>query len=216
MKAIQRNIPIFGTARNSFLNVIKQYSDQKVAYDGVISLYGQVHYRLILPSDSLGTVPIRHQISFKELLGEFNIVKDTPEAIGLEFDIPIRKGFRANLTAELWSWDNSERLASFETKEVFYNSPTDKSDHPILYKEGEDEYVFTTIVLNQDKPSDLYQKSSFLQNKIKRWIDNRSVVSNRLFLLRVKQFVWPANGDPATMMEKFECREDNIVLDVLS
>lgn len=215
MDPIKKNIAIFGDERYAFLEVLKQYSDAKVAYDGAISAYGRVDYGTRIYEGKGGTVPVRHQFSYSELMETPSFFSTIPEALGFEFEIPLRRGFKANYLVELFPWDYQERLASVTMRNVFYNSPDDQSEHDILFTPGQDEYVFVTVVLNKEHESDFGHPDTFLQHKLLKYLEDRTPVTNRLFLLRVKQVVWAAESELIDIIKNFEVRDDSVILEIL-
>lgn len=216
MSPILRNIPIFGPDRYSYMDVVKHYNDMKVGYDSSIARYGRAGYIVRLPENRGGNVPIRHQLRVEDIAEEFSLSEATNTAIGFEFEIPLKKGFKTNVLVELWPWDYTKRLAHFEAKNVFYNDADDQSGHNFFVDPEKDEYVYFTVLLNKETDSDLDTEDTFLQNKILSQIEDRSEVVNRLFLLRVKQIVWEAQYDLEDIRTNFECRHDSIVIEVLS
>lgn len=215
MNPIQRNIPIFGPDRYSFMDVVKHYNDMKVGYDGAILRYGRAGYKVFLPENRGGTVPIRHQVGMVEITDEFAMNAMENTAIGFEFELPLKKGFKTNVFAELLPWDYSrQRLAHTELKNVYYNAVDDHSDHNFFVDEEKPEYVYYSLVLNKETDSDLTTENTFLQNKILNQIEDRSEVINRLFLLRVKQIVWNAEHALEDIRSNFEVRHDSIILEV--
>lgn len=214
MDPIKRDIPIFGPERYAFLEVLRQYSEAKVAYDGAISTYGRVIYGTRLLEGLGGNVPVRHNFSFSEMMQTFSL-DGTPEALGFEFEVPLRRGYKANMHAELWNWDYSERLASLKVNDVYYNDPLDKSAHNLFVDPEADQYVYLSIVLNQEAPTDFDQPDTFLQAKILRHISDRSPVTNRLFILRVKQVVWSSESELEDILKNFEVRDDSVILEIL-
>ena len=215
MSPIQRNIPIFGSDRYSFMDVVKHYNDMKVGYDGAILRYGRAGYKVFLPENKGGNVPIRHQLRVDEIADEFGIggIEDT--AIGFEFELPLKKGFKTNVFVELLPWDYSrKRLAHTELKNVYYNAQDDHSDHNFFVDEEKEDYVYFSIVLNKETDSDLTTVDTFLQNKILEQIEDRSEVINRLFILRVKQIVWESRHELEDIRSNFEVRHDSIIIEV--
>ncbi len=215
MDPILRNIPIFGPDRYSFMDVVKLYNDMKVGYDGAILQYGKVGYKVFLPENDRGNVPIRHQLRVEEISDEFGLGEAENTAIGFEFELPLRKGFKTNIFVELLPWDYSrQRLAHTELKNVYYNSQDDHSDHNFFVDEEKEDYVYFSVVINKETDGDLTASDTFLQNKILDQIKDRSKVTNRLFILRVKQIVWDAQHQLEDIVSKFDCRHDSIIIEV--
>lgn len=214
MNPIKRNIPVFGPERRSFLEVIKQYSDTKAAYDGAIYAYGNMNYGTRLLDNLGGTLPVRHNISYNDLMQTFDL-DGNAEALGMEFEFPLRKGYKVNLLAELWNWDYTERLASTAVDNVYYKGPDDQSAHDLFVNPDEDEYVYLSLVLNHEQETDFDQTETFLQNKILRYIQDRSPVTNRLFVIRVKQIVWSAESELGDILKNFDVRDDSVILEIL-
>jgi hypothetical protein len=223
-KLIKRNIPIFGLEKYSFLELLRQYSNMKAAYDGAIYQYGQGTYRSRDLNGAIGTVPVRNQLGLSEIRDLFDILENTDEALGFEFEIPLRKNFEADIFVELWPWDYSERLASTTLTNVSYREMPDNTKvrseaHKDLFiiDPERDEYVFVTVVLNKEKDSDFDKKETYLQSKIKRIFrdPNRDLLARRLFLLRVQLMV--RNPKKTTDIEKlasFECRDDSVIIEL--
>lgn len=220
------NFPIFGDDRNSFLNVVNHYNQIKVGYDSPLLSYGRegVSYTVKLPETNGGTVPVRDQVSMKEILLVFQQDSDKEEVpLGFEFHVPVLKGFQIKVDASLSSWDGSEVLArsSTETSQepsgrFYYDSPEFKSPE-IIVGDGitASEYGFLPIVLNRATEGDLLDKRTFLQAKIRRWREKGTPLTNRLFVLRVQQLVWPSDKPLENVRSVFECRDDSVILEIL-
>lgn len=216
----KRNIPIFGPERSAFLEVLRQYSGTKVAYDGAIYNYQQSNYDMRLLDGYGGTVPVRVHFSLSRVLMEFNILEGTDEAIGFEFDIPIRRGYEVDMLIELWPWDYSKRLASVEVKNAYFNSQEDYSKQYNLFFDQDpmkNEYVYLTVVLNKEMESDFNNKETYLQSKILNYFEdqNRDFITRRLFNLRVKQIVRNLKSQTEEQhLETFDCRDDSVVIEI--
>ncbi|MBX2877955.1 MAG: hypothetical protein KTR30_37905 [Saprospiraceae bacterium] len=215
MSPILRNIPIFGPDRYSFMDVVKHYNDMKVGYDGAILRYGRVGYKIFLPENDGGNVPIRHQLRVEEISDEFGLGEVENTAIGFEFELPLKKGFKTNVFVELLPWDLSKRrLAHVELRNVYFKSIDDHSDHNFFIEPENDDYAYFSVVLNKETDADLTTPNTFLQNKILDQVKDRSEVINRLFILRVKQIVWDAQYELEDIVSKFEVRHDSIIIEV--
>lgn len=216
MKPILRNIPIFGSDRYSYMDVVQLYNNMKVGYDGSILRYGRGGYKVRLPENDGGTVPIRHEIHVDDIAERFGLedLEHENTAIGFEFEIPLKKEYKTNVVVELWPWDYKERLAYFEAENVFYNSPNDRSEHNFFVDSDEDDYVYFTVLLNKNEEGDLEDPNKFLQKKILDRAEDRQPVTNRLFVLRVKQIVWESKYELDDILSKFECRHDSIIIEV--
>lgn len=215
MNPILRNIPIFGQERYSFMDVVKLYNDMKVGYDGAILRYGRAGYKVFIPEDDRGNVPIRHQLFTEEISAEFGLGDSENTAIGFEFELPLRKGFKTNVFVELLPWDyEKERLAHTQLTDVYYNDQNDHSDHTFFFDEEKPEYVYFNVIINKESPNDLTNPDGFLQNKILAETADRSKVINRLLILRVKQIVWKSEYELENIYKNFEVRHDSIIIEV--
>jgi len=214
------SIPIFGQDRYAFFYALKYYNDTKVGYDGAIAAYAiPAAYSVRLPDGP--TVPVRDQRSLRVLMtGLQGMENNKEEALGLTFEVPLRKGYRANIDVTLSTWDGAQTLASHHVKNCYFNGPADKSPE-LMNAKPEDEYGFVRIALTHQEPDDLKRSDTFLQAKIEACRSeapndpNVPPVTKQLFLLRVTQFVWPANQITETVKTgDFECRDDSIILEI--
>lgn len=220
MKPALANIPIFGQDRYAFLYALKYYNDTKVGYDGAIVAYSiQAAYTINLPDGP--TVPVRDQHSLRVLMqGLQGLENSQEEALGFTFEVPLRKGHEANIDVTLTSWDGTETLASQKINNCRFNGPNDHSPE-VMAPKPEDEYGFVRITLNKHEAGDLADPNRFLQKKIERWWnkpandDQTPAITNCLFILRVKQIVWPSHLKiEAIKTNNFECRDDSIILEI--
>lgn len=203
-------VPLFGDGRYGFIEMVKYYSDMKVGYDGVITRIGKLGYEIDATRGP--TVGVRHPSNFKSVMANFQNIPNTEEYLDFQFSVPVRKGYQVKIDATLSSWDGSEPLANSTTIGHF-DGITNMSDNLIDAKEG-DEYGYVQVGLSKLNGIDPINKEDFLQEKIDRWLKQGLPVTNRLFLLRVSQLVWPVGKEIDNIRTDFGCRDDSVIVEM--
>jgi len=235
MKTIPTPFFPFGQDERGFIDAIKHYSDIKAGYDATISSYGAfytIRQLAVVDDDdgkavNIGTVPVRNDIPYGKILDELSGIPGIKEAIYFRFFIPLKKGFQVSVNVEFISWDGTEVLAK-KTAAGIYIKPDDSGNDPNPFNDdgsvnpdglsinaNEDDYAYLPIVLDGLPDEDLEDKDNFLQTKIKRWKDKTMDISRQLFILRVRQMVWPLGTPKSDLTSKdFEVRDDSVILEI--
>ena len=192
-----------------FMETVKYYNDVKVGYDGMISDYGRKPYANYTPANKFGTVVVRRPLSLQNhIYARFQRVERVKEALEWKFSIPLQKGFQVEAHTILSSWDETEILASSFTTGKYVDMGN-KTDNINSFSIG-GAYGYMQISLSHSE-----KDTELLQEKIQRWYDRGPLMTNRLIILRVNQFVYP-HGDKKEMVEDiFAVRQDSVILEIV-
>ncbi len=220
---------LFGSNERGFLNAIKHYSDVKAGYDGTISSYGADYSvrELAVVDDKgnpvkVGTVPVRENVSYEKKIE--TVLLEDDDVLGFKFFIPLKKGFQVSANVEFISWDGTEVLAK-KTATGIYIQPDDLGNEPnplnsdnsvnldgLSINANEDDYAYLPITLTGDSGDN---PDELLQAKILRWKAEPMDISRQLFILRVRQMVWPVNKAKSDLIsEEYEVRNDSIIFEI--
>lgn len=211
---------LFGNDDYSFMEAVQHYNNLKVAYDGAqIRGNRNPNYVNDLPKD--GSVRVKNNILFSDIKKAIKMAGNNPNKnVGFIFSVPVREGFEAKVVATLSKWTDIEDrtlkpeyvLATFSGK----GEGPDVPPEPI--PEGHNTvYSHLIIELFKNIGEDASEEKNYLQNKIENYLDEEPVLeTNRLFKIRVQQFVWPKGLDITDVgNDDYFARDDSLILEII-